>query len=104
MTEAQQPGSDAVKPACDKIVADNAKNPKPATPEIGEKEILSPPDFVYGAKEIARFLGLNARNVYYLMELRKIGKSSAPINNLPGIGLCASRKALVDYIGGHLQA
>ncbi len=61
------------------------------------------PDFVYGADNIAQFLGVSVRKVYYFMERRKLGKGYIPINNLPSIGLCASRKALVDYLNGQRQ-
>ena len=61
------------------------------------------PDFVYGADNIAQFLGITTRKVYYFMERQKVGKSAIPIKNLPSIGLCASRQALVDYLNGQRQ-
>jgi hypothetical protein len=64
---------------------------------------MSAPDFIYGAEEIARFLGISVRKVYYLTEKRNRGKGRIPINNLPSIGLCANRKALVDYLNGQRQ-
>ncbi|MGB9154232.1 MAG: hypothetical protein WCD70_14220 [Alphaproteobacteria bacterium] len=69
----------------------------------GSADGVSSPDFIYGAEEIARFLGISVRKVYYFMERRKLGKGHIPINNLPSIGLCASRKALVDYLNGQRQ-
>ena len=70
---------------------------------IGETPPAGGHDFVYGAEDIAQFLGLNVRKIYYFMERRRLGKGHIPINNLPGVGLCANRKALVDYLNGQRQ-
>lgn len=60
-------------------------------------------EFIYGAEEIARFLGISVRKVYYLTETRNRGEGRIPIKNLPSIGLCANRKALIDYLNGQRQ-
>ena len=72
------------------------------TPDGGMGGLPSP-DFIYGAEEIARFLGISVRKVYYLTETRNRRKGGIPINNMPSIGLCANRKALVDYLNGQRQ-
>jgi hypothetical protein len=76
---------------------------EPTQPPSGGAEGLSSPEFIYGAAEIAHFLGVSIRKVYYWTERRRLGKSEIPINNLPSVGLCANRKTLVDYLNGTRQ-
>ena len=69
----------------------------------GNEDTVNPLDFVYGAEEIARFLGITVRQVYYLTKLGKEGKGHIPISKHPGFGLYSNRKALVDYLNGQRQ-
>jgi hypothetical protein len=61
-------------------------------------------DFIYGAENIARFMGVSVRKIYYFMECKKSGASDIPINRIPAIGLCANRQALIDHLNGYRQA
>lgn len=61
-------------------------------------------DFIYGAENIARFMGVSVRKVYYFMECKKSGACDLPINRIPGLGLCANRQALIDHLSGYRQA
>ncbi len=95
-----------------------AENPAPARysrhrpeddPSNEENAALSAPetaaaDLIYGAENIARFMGVSVRKIYYFMERKKEGWCDIPINKIPCIGLCASRRSLVDYLGGDRQA
>ena len=76
---------------------------EPTHPPSDDKGESSSAEFIYGAEEIARFLGISVRKVYYLTETRNRGEGRIPIKNLPSIGLCANRKALVDYLNGQRQ-
>ena len=61
-------------------------------------------DFIYGAENIASFMGVSVRKVYYFRECKKDGAYDIPINKIPGLGLCANRRALIDYLSGDRQA
>jgi len=52
-----------------------------------------------GAKNIATFLGLpGRRQVYKLLEHKRLGKTNIPIWTEPGIGVVSSRTLLQNHI------
>jgi len=59
-----------------------------------------PLDYIYGAPAIAEFLKIKPRRVYYFRERHRLGKSAPPIEYRDAFGLCASRKALSEYLQG----
>lgn len=56
-------------------------------------------DLIVKAPNIAKAFGLKTRQVYRLHESGK-----APIKNIPGLGLCASRRELEAYLYGRNSA
>ncbi len=57
-----------------------------------------PIDYIYGAENIAAFLKINVRTVYYFLELKKAGRGDAPVHKKRGLGIYASKKALLEYM------
>jgi len=51
-------------------------------------------DLLFGAKEIAAYLGTSERRIYYLVERR----SGAPIRKRPGIGMYALKSELRAWL------
>jgi hypothetical protein len=52
-----------------------------------------------GADKIASFLGLqDRRQIYKILENRRLGKTTIPIWNEPGIGVVSCKALLTDHI------
>lgn len=55
-------------------------------------------DVLYGAEAIRKFLGLkNTKQVYYMFD-----RGNSPIGKVPGLGLTASKKALLEWYGKYV--
>ena len=88
----------ASRKANSSLVGTEMTNPAPQTQDAQHKDGAI--DYIYGAENIARFLKVTLRKVYYLAAQYKVGKGQVPISNRPGFGLCVSEKALREYLKG----
>jgi hypothetical protein len=62
-------------------------------------EQITNAELITGADSIAQFLNLRGRKkIYHLLEMKRLGKSDIPIWNEPGLGVVASKEALLRYM------
>jgi hypothetical protein len=62
-------------------------------------EMITNPELITGADNIAQFLKLSDRKkIYNLLEKKRRGKSDIPIWNEPGLGIVANKEALLRYM------